>query len=64
MPSRMERRQERLRRRRREACAWIVEIAVVFVLAMLVRHVCFFPDHRPRAFYARNAAFRPDRGGG
>lgn len=63
MPSRMERRQERLRRRRREACAWIVEIAVVFVLAMLVR-TFVFPDHRPRAFYARNAAFRPDRRGG
>ncbi len=41
MPSRMERRQERLRRRRREACAWIVEIAVVFVLAMLVRTFVF-----------------------
>ncbi|MGI5883481.1 MAG: signal peptidase I [Candidatus Spyradocola sp.] len=41
MPSRMERRQERARRRRREACAWTVEILVVFVLAVLVRTFVF-----------------------
>ena len=41
MPTRMERRQERVQRCRREALAWIIELTVVFVLAMLVRTYVF-----------------------
>ena len=41
MPTRMERRQERARRRRREARAWLLELAAVLVLSVLVRTFVF-----------------------